>query len=80
MAATLPAISSSFGEGRELGVEAKLCELVDEAFGPDFLRAAIEMIGTEILELCAVLEHVVDRCEEGGSDGADGLFGPHAAR
>jgi len=55
LAATLPAISSSFGEGRELGVEAKLRELVDEAFGPDFLRAAVEMIGTEILELCAGL-------------------------
>ena len=37
------------------------------------------MIGTEILELCAVLEHVVDRREEGGSDGADGLFGPTSA-
>jgi hypothetical protein len=32
------------------------------------------MIGTEILELCAVLEHVVDRREERGSDGADCLF------
>jgi hypothetical protein len=41
LAATLADISSSFGEGRELGVEAKLRELVDEAFGPDFLRAAI---------------------------------------
>jgi hypothetical protein len=37
LVATLAAISSSFGERRELGVEAKLCELVDEAFGPDFL-------------------------------------------
>jgi hypothetical protein len=34
------------------------------AFGPDFLCAAIEMIGTEIRELRAVLKHVVDRREQ----------------
>jgi len=42
--ATLAAISSRFGEGRELSVEAKLCELGDEPFGPHIFRAAIEMI------------------------------------
>jgi hypothetical protein len=57
-------ISGRLGEGRELDIEAKLCELGDEAFGSHFLRAAIEMIGTEILELGAVLEHVVDGREQ----------------
>ena len=72
----MAAMSSSFGEGRELGVEAKLCELVDEAFGPDFLRAAIEMIGTEILELGAVLEHLVDRREEEAATAQTAFLGP----
>jgi hypothetical protein len=79
VATSAASISSSFCEGRELDIEAKLCELVEEAFGPDFLRAAIEMIGTEIFELCAVLEHVVDRREERGSDRADCLFWPKSA-
>ena len=30
-------ISSRLGEGRELGIEAKFCELGDEAFGPHVL-------------------------------------------
>jgi hypothetical protein len=30
-------ISSRLGKGREPSVEAKLCELDDKAFGPDFL-------------------------------------------
>jgi transposase len=67
-------ISGRLGKGREIGVEAKLCELDDKAFGPDFLGAAIEMIGTEILELGTVLEHVVDRGEERGRDGAGCLL------
>jgi hypothetical protein len=46
------------GEGRELGIEAKVCELSDEALGPHVLRAAVEMVDTEILELRTVLEHV----------------------
>ena len=45
---------------RARSIEAELGELGDEMFGLDVLRAAIEMIGTEILELGAVLEHVVD--------------------
>ena len=57
-------ISGRLGEGRELGIETKLCELGDEALGSHFLGAAIEMIGTEILELGAVLEHVVDGREQ----------------
>ena len=38
--------------------------LSDEALSPHVLRAAIEMVGTEILELGAVLEHVVDGREQ----------------
>ena len=57
-------ISGRLGEGRELGIETKLCELGDETLGSHFLGAAIEMIGTEILELGAVLEHVVDGREQ----------------
>src|SRR5215472_15307389 len=57
-------VSGRLGEGRELGIEAKLCELSDEALSPHVLRAAIEMVGTEILELGAVLEHVVDGREQ----------------
>jgi len=45
-------------------MEAKVCELIDEALGPHVLRAAIEMVDTEILELRAVLEHVVDGGEQ----------------
>jgi hypothetical protein len=62
--ATSQQISGGLGEGRELGIEAKLCELGDEALGSHFLGAAIEMVGTEILELRAVLEHVVDGREQ----------------
>jgi hypothetical protein len=57
-------ISGRLSERRELGIEAKVCELSDEALGPHVLRAAIEMVGTEILELRAVLEHVVDGREQ----------------
>jgi hypothetical protein len=56
-------ISGRLGEGRELGIEAKVCELSDQALGPHVVGAAIEMVGTEILELRALLEHVVD-CRE----------------
>jgi hypothetical protein len=48
-------ILGCLGEGRELGIEAKVCELSDQALGPHVLGAAIEMVGTEILELRAVL-------------------------
>jgi len=67
-------ISGRLGKGRERSVEAKLCELDDKAFGPDFLGAAIEMIGIEILELGTVLEHGVDCGEERGRDGAGCLL------
>jgi hypothetical protein len=52
------------GEGSELGIEAKGCELSDQALGPHVLGAAIEMVGSEIVELRAVLEHVVDGREQ----------------
>ena len=45
-------------------MEAKVCELIDEALAPHVLRAAIEMVDTEILELHAVLEHAVDGGEQ----------------
>ena len=57
-------ISGRLGEGSELGMEAKVCELIDEALAPHVLRAAIEMVDTEILELHAVLEHAVDGGEQ----------------
>ena len=57
-------ISSSLGEGRELGIETKVCESSNEALGPRVLRVAVEMVGTEILELRAVLEHVADGREQ----------------
>jgi hypothetical protein len=57
-------ISGCLGEGSKLGIEAKVCELSDQALGPHVLRAAIEMIRTEILELRTVLEHVVDGREQ----------------
>ena len=57
-------ISGGLGEGSEFGIEAKVCELSDQALGPHVLGAAIEMVGTEILELRAVLEHVVDGREQ----------------
>jgi hypothetical protein len=57
-------ISGRLGEGSELGIEAKGCELSDQALGPHVLGAAIEMVGTEIVELRAVLEHVVDGREQ----------------
>src|SRR5215469_2471978 len=57
-------ISGGLGEGRELGIEAQVCKLSDQTLGPQVLRAAIEMVSTEILELRAVLEHVVDRREQ----------------
>jgi len=59
-------ISSGFGEGRQLGIEAKFCELGDEALGPHILGAAVKVIGTEVLELGAVFDHVVDRREDRG--------------
>jgi hypothetical protein len=62
--ATWQQISSRLGERSELGIEAKVCELSDEALGPHVLGAAIEMVGTKILKLRAVLEHVVDGREQ----------------
>ena len=49
-------ISSRLGERSELGIEAKVCELSDQALGPHVLGAAIKMVRTEILELRAVFE------------------------
>ena len=62
-ALTSPTISSRLGKGSKLGLEAKVRELGDEPFGLQIVGATIEMGGTEILELCAVLEHVIDRRE-----------------
>ena len=57
-------ISGRLGEGSELGIEAKVCELSNQALGPHVFGAAIEMVRTEILELRTVLEHVVDGREQ----------------
>jgi hypothetical protein len=40
----LALISSGLGEGRQLGIEAKLCELADEAPSPHILGAAVEAV------------------------------------
>jgi hypothetical protein len=45
-------------------MEAKVCKLSEETLGPHVLRAAIEMVGTKILELRTVFEHVVDGREQ----------------
>ena len=68
--ATSQQSQAAWARGVELGIEAKFCELGNEALGFHVLRAAIEMIGTEILELGTVLEHVVDGREQRGSDRA----------
>jgi hypothetical protein len=70
-------ISSGFGEGRQLGIEAKFCELGDEAFGPHVLGAAVKVIGTEVLELGAIFDHVVDRREDRGRHRAHRLSSGH---
>jgi hypothetical protein len=37
--------------------------------------ATIEVVRAQVLIAGAVLEHVIDGCEDGSGDGADGLFG-----
>ncbi len=37
-------------------------------------RSVIEVIGTEILVRCTVLEHVMNRGEDRSGDSSDGLF------
>jgi hypothetical protein len=59
-------ISGRLGEGSELGIEAKVCELSNQALGPHVFGAAIEMVRTEVLKLRAVLEHVVNGREQRG--------------
>jgi hypothetical protein len=68
------------GEGSELGIEAKVCELSDEVLGTHVLGAAIEMVGTEILELRAVLEHVVDVVSSEAATAQATFFGPRRPR
>src|SRR5262249_21705650 len=67
-------ISGCLGEGSELGIEAQVCELSDQALGPHVLGAAIEMVRTEILKLRAVVEHVVDGREQRGCNRAGRLL------
>jgi hypothetical protein len=52
-------------------MEAEPGELSDvmPGFGP--ARTAVEMVGAEVLMVAAILQHVVDRGEHGGRDGAD---------
>ena len=62
------------GERLELHLEAEPGELGDQTPGFRFGRAAIEVVGAEILMRRAVAQHVVDGGKNGGGDGADRLL------
>jgi hypothetical protein len=57
-------LATALQQKLSVGIRGKVCELSDEALGPHLLGAVIEMVGAEILELRAVLEHVVDGREQ----------------
>src|SRR5262249_5981461 len=61
------------------GRVCKLVETVKRALGMCGLRAADEVVPTEILVESSVLEHVVNSCEDGRGNGADGLLGSSPA-
>src|SRR5215831_16359303 len=64
---------SSGSEWFDVDGIAKVFKALHEALGLGCFGAAVEMVGTEILVDGSVFEHVVDRRENGGGDGADGL-------
>lgn len=60
-------LSCCLGDGIEFDLIAELGDLGGQALGPDLGEAVLEIGGTEILVLSAVLEHVVD----GGCSGRE---------
>ena len=66
--------SCGLGGALKLNLEAKSCELGNQALGLGFGRTAIEVVGPEVVVFGAVLKDVVDRREDRGGDGADGLL------
>ena len=63
-------VSCGFWQPPELDLEAELGDLGSEAFGFDVDRAAIKVVGTEVLVFGAILQHVVDRGEQRSRHGA----------
>jgi hypothetical protein len=58
----------------ELDGEAELGEASDQPAGFDRSWTSIEVAGAEVVVFGAVLEDVIDRREDRGCDGADGLL------
>src|SRR5437764_9842858 len=64
------------GRGRrEHAGEAELGDLAGEAVGLGLWRGSAEVFGAEVLVEGAVSEHVIDRSQDRGRDGADRLLG-----
>src|SRR5882762_3727456 len=66
--------SCGLGGALKLNLEAKSCELGNQALGLAFGRTAIEVVGPEVVVFGAVLKDVVDRREDRGGDGTDGFL------
>src|SRR5271166_4387054 len=62
------------GERLKLDLVAELGELRDKTVGFDLGRPAVEVVGPRVVVVGAVLEHVVDRGQHRGGDGADGFL------
>src|SRR3712207_181705 len=63
-------MSGSQGAG-----EAEFGDLLGEMLGLLLWRAPMEVVGSEVAPECAVAQHMPDRDEDGGGDGADRLLG-----
>src|SRR6266481_2058913 len=63
--------SCGLGGALKLNLEAKSCELRNQALGLAFGRTAIEVVGPEVVVFGAVFEDVVDRREDRGGDGTN---------
>src|SRR6516162_3967371 len=72
---TLSAGASLTGQRSERHVVAKVGQALDQAFGLLAFGSGLKVIGAEVLIQGSILEHVVDRGEDGGSDGHDRLLG-----
>src|SRR5579863_652862 len=64
--------SRRLGDGLNFDLETELARLSDEAVGFELGRAVVKMTGPEILMFCPVFQHVVNRGQHRGGDGADG--------
>src|ERR1700741_4310953 len=68
------AASGDLGSGLNLEGEAQVGELGNEPLGLEFGWAAVEVVRAEIVVRDTIFQHVIDRREERGGDGADGLL------